>query len=98
MVVHYIFRSAIILMATVRRKIDPEFEPVLLTGLGKIFDQVALTVFLEGILDRMLRGLGRPKAQAVVMLCRNDDALHTRILGDLGPLPCVKFGWIELFR
>ena len=73
-------------------EIDPEAQTLLLTGLGRLPYHVP---FAGGILHAVLRVLGGPQAEPVVVLGRQYHPLHPRIPHCPGPLAAVQLLRIE---
>ena len=78
------------LMAVPGRQVDTEFESVFLAGCRQFTHDIALAVLVGSIAYAVVGVFGRPEAETVVVLGRDDDALHAGISQCLGPLLAVK--------
>lgn len=62
---------------------------------GKLLYNVALAVPIRAFFHAVIGVFCLPKAKSVVMLCRNDNALHTCGFYSLAPTVTVKVNGIE---
>ena len=94
-----IFRLAIVRMIAVPwREVYGIFQPFLAASLRQLADNIALAVLPRRVLHRILSVFRRPHAEAAVMLCREDDALHAGLFADACPLAAVEVAGIEQRR
>ena len=91
-----IFGRTILGMVSVpRREIETELQSLFAAGFCQFTHHVAIAVFPRCVLHRIV-GIGRrPHAEAAMMLCREDDALHARLFADAHPLAAVEVRGIE---
>ena len=69
-----------------KRIIESELYSVFFTRLGNRLDDVG---FYRRIIYGILRGVGVPKAKAVVVLCDEHNIVHARFVRRPDPLVCV---------
>ncbi len=94
--VGHVFRPAVVLVVAVPgRKVDAELQAVPPAGVGNLAHHVPLTALPGAVLDRVLRVLRRPQAEAVVMLGREDQPLHACLLRRAHNLVGVERAGIE---
>ena len=93
--VHISLIAVIRLVAVPGREVKAELQTVLLAGLRQFLDQVPFPIFIMGVPDAIVRGLGRPKAETVVVFRSKDHALHPAGFQGLGPLLAVQVRRIE---
>ena len=85
-------------MPVPRGKVDAEKQTVLFAAFGKLFNNIALSVFIRAVFDAVL-GIGaRKKAKAVVVLCGEDDAAAAGFFDNPCPLVGINVCNIELLR
>ena len=96
LVINIIFIRAVKLgMSVPWRKVKPEFQSVAAACFGKLLYNVALAVPVRAFFHAVIGVFCLPKAKSVVMLCRNDNALHTCGFYSLAPTVTVKVNGIE---
>ena len=78
------------------RVVDAEPEPGAMGGLRQGLDRVALVRCR--VHDVVARDLRVEDREAVVVLGRDDDVLHTGVLGDADPLLGIEAGRVEAMR
>ena len=83
------------LMAVPRREVETKFQPVFLAGCRQFTDDVALSVFVRRVAHAVVGEFCWPKAKSVVVLRREDDALHTRLFTYPCPLFAVEASRVE---
>ena len=93
--VHIALIAILGLMPVPRRDVNPELHVVLLASLGKFAHQIPLPIFIIGVLDGIISGFGRPKAEAVVVLRGEDNAFHASGFQGQDPLLAVDTGRVE---
>ena len=91
-------RAVLGVVAVPRGDVEPDVEAVLAAGVGHFLHVVALAVAEFRLRDVVLGGLGRPQAQAVVVLADDDDAGYAAVLARLYDLLGVEFGRSETLR
>ena len=85
-------------MPVPRGKIDAEKQTELFAAFGKLFNNIAFSVFIRAVFDAVL-GIGtRKKAKAVVVLCGEDDAAAAGFFDNPCPLVGINAFNIELLR
>ena len=91
-------RAVLGVVAVPRGDVEPDVEAVLAAGVRHFLHVVALAVAEFGLRDVVLGGLGRPQAQAVVVLADDDDARDAAVFAGLYDLLGVEFGRSETLR
>ena len=77
MEVIYVFRCAVIGLVPVPwREVNSELDAIFLTSGSQLADDVPFSVFIRSIADAILRQLGGPQAETVMMLGGEDHTLH----------------------
>ncbi len=88
-----VLRGTVVLTVSVPRgKIDSELQPRLPAGQSSLSHHIPLA---GGILHAVLRVLGRPETESVMMLCRQHHPLHPCCLHRLRPLAAVQLFRVE---
>ena len=86
-----VFWLAVVRMIAVpRRIVNPHFKPIFPTGIHKLPDQVSFSTSPRAVFDRMLCVGRGPKHKAIVVLGRNNQSLHPRLLGHTRPLSRIE--------
>ena len=77
MEVIYVFRCAVIGLVPVPwREVNSELDAIFLTSGSQLADDVPFSVFIRSVADAILRQLGGPQAETVMMLGGEDHTLH----------------------
>ena len=84
------------MIAVPRRIVNPHFQPIFPTGIHKFPDQISFPISPRAVFDRMLRVGRGPKHKAIVVLGRDDQSLHPRLLGHSRPLSRIQCGRSKL--
>ena len=79
-------------MPVPRREINAEFDAVFLTSIRQFPHDIAL---VRGIGNTIISIAAGPQAKAVMVLARQDHALHARIDQRLYPLLTIEAGRVE---
>ena len=91
-----VLRPAVLGVITVpRREIHGELEPFLAACIGQFTDHIALPVLPRRVFHAVIRIGRRPHAEPAVVLGREDDAFHARLLAHARPLAAVQVGRVE---
>ena len=91
-----VLRPAVLrVVAVPRREVHGELEPFLATGLGQFIHDVALSVLPRRVFHAVIRIGRRPHAEPAVVLGRENDAFHPRLLAYACPLAAVQVGRVE---
>ena len=91
LIVADIILSSVGCLVTVPRgQVDAELKSVASAGLCEFADNVAGAVLVRRCGDRIVGELRRPEAEAVMMLCRQDDSLYAGGFEGPHPLLAVK--------
>lgn len=78
-----------------RRKIDSEFQSILVTSFAEFLYHIPFSVFPWRRSNRMLGCPGRPQAETIMMLGSNDSHFEATFLQSSYPLFTIQFGRIE---
>ena len=96
MEVFHVFRRSIVgLMPVPRRKINSELYTILLACFGKITYDISFSIFVRCVSDTIFSQSRRPQAEAVMVLCRQDNPLHARRHKSFHPLLAVQPGRVK---
>ena len=82
-------------MAIPRGEVEADLDAFGTASLGELAANIALAVLPRGGGDGVVRELGGPEAEAVVVLGGEDGELEAGVLEGLGPLAAVEGGGIE---
>ena len=95
-VISNVFRPAIVFVVAVPgREINAELQSVPAASRGYFLDHVTMAALPRTVLHRMLGIVTRPKAEAVVVFGRQDETLHSGLLGHRDNLIGVEGGRVE---
>ena len=92
------FLAVVRIVAVPRAEVSAEFDAVLLAGLGEFLDHVPLAVFPRALGDVVVRGLGGPCAEAVMVLGRINHPLHAAFLEGGDDVGGIEVRRVEDFR
>ena len=86
------------LMAIPGREVDTHLQPVFPARCSKFAHDVAFAVLIGRVAHAVVRIFRRPQAEAVVVLGREDDALHACLLDGARPLLRIESRGVERLR
>src|SRR5262249_16363592 len=81
-----------------RRDINSKLKPILAASRRHLFEDVAFSIPPFRVLNRVGCGIGRPQAEAIVMLGGDDHALHSSVLDYPGPPAAIERRRVEIIR
>ena len=92
------FLAVVRIVAVPGTEVGAEFNAVLFAGQGEFLDHVSLAVFPRAFGDVVVRGLGGPRAEAVVVLGRIDHSFHAALLEGGNDVGGIEVRRVEDFR
>ena len=83
------------IMSIPRREVKPDVDAAGRSRVDELSDNIALAVFPRASYDGVIGVLGRPQAEAIMVLCSEDDQRYAGLYGSVHPLVGVESHGVE---